>query len=499
MIQFREIAVALAAIPVLVFLLVTGGIVLLSAWSRRGDIQSYGLLVALRILVGYGRRDGGGGRVGFRRRLLPVSAQNFIAMVGTALGVWALVVVLSVMGGFESDLKGKIVRFSPHVTVRPGDDPSGDIARNITLALSDSIPHATAVESYAEGEAMLTSSTNMSPGLILRGLDAGGRFEGLWLKPTATADALESLRNPVRLLSDRELGFRRRTATAPQVAEDDALAMPAIPSAPRRTGRVHPAILLGEELAHSLSVTIGDEVTAVIPDGDIGPAGVRPRTRNLRVAGTFMTGMYEYDLRTAYLSTGDLQELFLLGGPNRVGVILDDVDNLLPSTAVIEANPAVAGAEVRSVAQTNRSLFSALKIEKIAMFLVLGLVILVAAFNVFGSLTLVTLEKTRDLAVLRSLGGTGGGVRGIFLVLGGVIGTVGTVSGLVVGLLTCAYIDVSGITLPAEYYLRTVPVQVRPVEMVVVFVSAIAACLLAAVIPANAAARLSPSEGLRND
>ncbi|MBM4396932.1 MAG: ABC transporter permease, partial [Deltaproteobacteria bacterium] len=157
------------------------------------------------------------------------------------------------------------------------------------------------------------------------------------------------------------------------------------------------------------------------------------------------------------------------------------------------------GGEVRTVAQVNRSLFSALKVEKIAMFCVLGLVILVAAFNIFGSLVLVTMEKTRGLAVMQSLGATRAGIRRVFLVLGAVIGGVGTAAGLLLGLATCAYVAIADIRLPSEYYLRSLPVEVRPGEISAVIAVALLAALVATRLRELTMHDLTPAEGLRND
>jgi len=502
---------------VLVSLLVTGLLRILRRVSEAGATQSWQLLLALRILVGF--RDERPGRL---RRWIPVSGQNFIAMVGTAIGVWALIVVLSVMGGFEADLKGKIVRHSPTITVEPPESPEptpehgvasgrsmpASASARVAALASDlaATPRATATEAFVESEAMLTSPTNMSPGMVIRGLAAGGALERLWLEPTTMPKALRGLKDPLRLLSDREMGFRKKPveaaaegpARAPQTAEDGG--MPIIVADAGRSGRLLPGILLGEELGRSLAVGTGDEVIVVVPDGDVGPTGVRPRTRTFRVAGTFASGLYEHDLKTAYVAIEEAEALFLLAAPNRVAVMLDDVDGLAPAEAAVRDIVAGdGGGEVRTVAQANRSLFSALLVEKIAMFLVLGLVILVAAFNVFGSLVLITMEKSRDVAVLRSLGATRDGVRSVFLGLGMVIGAVGTGAGLLLGLGTCGYIVFAGIRLPAEYYLRTLPVEVRLGEVVLVAVAALGSALLATIYPATSVAKPSPADGLRND
>jgi len=487
----KLLLVILAAI-LLVSILVTLLLLALKALARFRGFSSLGLMVALRILVGY-QREGHP----LISRLFPVSAQNMIAMVGTAIGVWALIVVLSVMGGLEADLKGKILRHSPHLTIRPKDMAEHPEQMDALVQTLAATPHVTAVEPMVEAEAMLTSAVNMSPGLIIRGIRPGGQLEERWLGPTSDRPAIAALSNPVLLVPDRELGFRQPGAVEENAPLDEV--MPAIPTSPRR-GRVRPAIILGEELAHSLSVTTGDRVTAVVADGDVGPTGVRPRTRDFRVAGQFTSGMYEYDLRAAYLSEQDARDLFVLGGPNVIAVMLDDISELdrvaEAATGIIAAS---GGGEVRTVAQVNRSLFSALKVERIAMFCVLGLVILVAAFNIFGSLVLITMEKTRDMAVLESLGATRRVVRRIYTFLGAVIGMVGAFAGLILGLSTCAYVAVADIRLPSEYYLRSLPVEVRPGEILAVVAIALCASLAATRLRELTLRELTPAEGLRND
>lgn len=501
LVPILELAGVLAAAVLLVSGLVGMCVVAIRRGVGRGMLRSYRWLLALRILVGY-RREGGG----VAARLLPVSSQNFIAMVGTAIGVWALIVVLSVMGGFEADLKGKIVRHSPHVEVFAGASGPGAGGRADPIdpgveARLRAVRHVVAAEAYVVGEAMVTSSVNMSPGMTLVGVRPGGDLEARWLRAVSDPITVASLHAPVLAMSDREIGFRTRGepgegAVAAKPAED---AMPPLPARlGDRRGRVVPGIVLGEELARGLSVATGDTVSVVIPDGDVGPMGMRPRIRTFRVAGTFMSGLYEYDLRTAFLTLEAAENLLQIERPNRIGVLLDDVDHLDEAAADVRAIVGPA-AEVRTVARTHRALFSALKVEKVAMFLVLGLVILVAAFNIFGSLVLITLEKTRDIAVIRCLGATRRGVRAVFLILGGVIGAVGTTAGLILGLAACAYIRWTGIRLPSEYYLRTLPVEVRADEVALVVLAALGAALVATLYPAGMAARLSPADGLRND
>jgi lipoprotein-releasing system permease protein len=264
--------------------------------------------------------------------------------------------------------------------------------------------------------------------------------------------------------------------------------------------RIRPGILLGIELARSLGVADGDEVMVIVPDGDVGPTGVKPATRTFRVAGTFMSGLYEYDLKTAFVLKDEGKNLFFTSNPERIAMMVSDMNRLDQiAEAVGGVVTDIPAARVRTVAQTNRSLFSALMVERIAMFLVLGLVILVAAFNVFGSLLLITMEKTRDIAVLRSMGVTRGGIRAVYFMIGSTIGLTGTISGVLLGLGTCFYIKTAGIKLPSEYYLDRLPVSVSSLDVILVAVAALGAALIATIYPTSAVASVSPSDGLRND
>jgi lipoprotein-releasing system permease protein len=504
--------------------------------SERGHVKSWKLMLALRFLLGFKEE-----KLTWFRRLIPVAGQNFIAMTGTAIGVWALIVVLSVMSGFENDLKEKIIRYNPHITIERCAQAANDFedAGNCADLVEKirKIDGITQAESYIHGEAMIASSTNMGPGTTVRGIEEGGALEQFWLGDSTTAGARNAIAHPELVMSDRDLGFKSAAAAADETAPDaetaaaDETAEPAgmagtaaeaapeaaaeaapeaaatvktvnVPSIIESTDqvRIRPGILLGIELARSLGVADGDEVMVIVPDGDVGPTGVKPATRTFRVAGTFMSGLYEYDLKTAFVLKDEGKNLFFTSNPERIAMMVSDMNRLDQiAEAVGGVVTDIPAARVRTVAQTNRSLFSALMVERIAMFLVLGLVILVAAFNVFGSLLLITMEKTRDIAVLRSMGVTRGGIRAVYFMIGSTIGLTGTISGVLLGLGTCFYIKTAGIKLPSEYYLDRLPVSVSSLDVILVAVAALGAALIATIYPTSAVASVSPSDGLRND
>jgi lipoprotein-releasing system permease protein len=442
--------------------------------------------VALRFLLGYR----GEGRI---RGFIPVSHQNFIAMVGTAIGTWALVVVLSVMAGFEADLKNKIVWFSPHFTVKADESTlDGRFDPNKVATLLGSLDGVEVCEPFVHGEVMLTSSSNMAPGTNLYGVEPSGGLFRQWFLRLGKEGLKRVMKAPVLLLPDREMGFGARGEEA---REDDTLSPKGKPPL-----KVLPPVILGFELAQSLAVEEGDEVSVVVPNGDIGPTGVRPRVKRFRVAGIIATGLYDYDLRTAYTTLGAAKDLFYLETPNQVGGMVREISMLGNVVTQIEKVQKDLGiVEISTVTDTHGSLFSALKVEKIAMFLVLGLVVLVAAFNVFGSLLLVTMERGRDIAVLRGMGATSKEVGAIFVSIGSLVGLVGGAAGIILGLLVCMYVRFSGIELPSQYYLRTLPVEIRWGEVLLTYAAALLCVVVASLYPALIAGRILPAQGLRND
>lgn len=261
--------------------------------------------------------------------------------------------------------------------------------------------------------------------------------------------------------------------------------------------RVHPAILLGRELANSLRVEVGHEVRLISPEGEVGPTGVRPKASTFVVAGVFSTGMYEFDLKLAYVQLADAQRFFNLGASlNRIEVRVDDPTR---TSEVVERIEAVVPADLEALdwKVMNRNLFSALKLEKIAMFFILGFIILVASFNILASLAMLIQEKSKEIAILKSMGATNQGVMRSFLVLGTFLGLIGSFCGTGMGLGLCLVLEVVGIPLPKEYYIELIPVEVNWLEVLAAAAAALGICLVATIYPSRTASRLHPVEGLR--
>lgn len=283
----------------------------------------------------------------------------------------------------------------------------------------------------------------------------------------------------------------------PLPGEDDGK-MPGFDTEPAPARKL-PGLIVGPELAKSLQVSIGDEVNVVSPQGEIGPMGRMPKSRPFRVVGIFYTGMYEYDANFAYTRIEDAQDFTSYEGVKGVELKASDVDQAVEIAGTIKQRLGDKY-EVLDWMEMNRSLFYALKLEKIAMFVVLTFIILVASFSIIAMLIMIVIEKGREIALLKSLGASDAGIMRTFIFQGTVIGMVGAMIGLGLGLLICYLLMTFGFPLNSEvYYISTLPVDMDPAEVVSIVVCAIGISMLATIYPSIQAARLKPVDGLRDD
>jgi lipoprotein-releasing system permease protein len=261
----------------------------------------------------------------------------------------------------------------------------------------------------------------------------------------------------------------------------------------------YPGVILGRELAKTLHVFIGDEITLISPLGDLGPMGVMPRSRRFRVAAIFYSGMYEYDSSYAYTLIDVAQDfLDLPGHVTSIDVKVDEAEK------VELVRPAVAAAlgrgdlRARDWKEMNKNLFSALKLEKIATFVILSLAIAVASFCIICTLLLMVTEKSKEIAILKAVGASDGAILRTFMAEGLLIGGIGTILGVLTGWVLCSGLLQFGVRLdPEVYYVDRLPIEVNPGDYLLVALSALVITILATVYPALAASRLRPVEGIR--
>ncbi len=419
----------------------------------------------------------------FRRERMPATLlMTLISIGGVAIGVWALTVVLSVMSGFEADLKRKILGHNAHgMVLTYGQDAFDDWHRVRQKVLG--VAGVAGATPFLYNEVMLSAGQNLT-GAILKGIDT---------------DTVGTVTDLPRNVEEGDLAWIRAPEKIPRPARDpEGLGAPET-GRPSRGERVLPGIVVGRELARSLRVFVGDQVNVVSPFGDLGPAGPQPKSRPFRVAAIFYSGMYEYDSKFAYMDLTEGQRFFGTGETvTGLELKVHDVDTA--RTVMGRVVFALGGWPYRAKdwGELNRSLFSALQMEKVVMAVILGFIVLVASFIIVATLIMLVLEKTKEIAVLKSMGAGVPSVMKIFVAEGVIIGAVGTAFGLILGYGSCLLIDRVGIPLdPEVYYISNLPVLIEPAQFTLAALGALLLSYLATIYPATKAARLRPVDGLR--
>jgi len=413
-------------------------------------VSPYELAVGLR----YTRARRGAGRNTF------ISFIALMSMAGIALGVAALIVVLSVMNGFQDELRTRILSVASHIEIR-GTPSIVDDAAVARTALED--PRVRAAAPYILGQAML-SADGVNRGALVRGID------------------------PAREATVADIGQHMRAGSL------DALK-------PGGFG-----IVLGADLARALGVRLGDPVIVITPQGTFTAAGTLPRVKSFTLVGVFEVGMYEFDSGLALINIEDAKKLYRLDGVSGVRLKLDDLF-IAPSVARELAGTLRVDAEIRDWTQSHANFFRAVQIEKRVMFIILTLIITVAAFNIVSAQVMTVTDKQADIAILRTLGASPGSITAIFMIQGALIGMIGTLIGVVGGIALALNV---GTVLPAlerlfnvqfldktVYYISELPSDLQRGDVVTIAVIALVLALAATIYPARRAARVNPAEALR--
>ena len=443
---------------------------------------------------------------------------SVLSMAGVAVSSCALCSVTSIMGGFGADLKRKILNNNAHIIVdvtRPGgfsnwEDKLGTIRAAIE-------PHGGKATPVAGGDAMGSSASNTA-GTLVRGIDPKTIGDVIDLEKNIEVGRFEYLTSPDKLAelpADEVIG--RGPGGEPTFKGPDMRGSPDIDPSLRqffkRDVKVLPGVIIGKELAKSLHILVGDEMSLLSPIGELGPTGVIPRTRRFRVAAIFYSGMYEYDATHAYVLMEDAQKLFSLRDVDSHIDKITNIDIRVPDAEKVKelrgfVDAAIAnmpvdgskGAEIRARdwMEMNKNLFSALKLEKLATFIILSIAIAVASFCIVCTLLLMVTEKGKEIAILKALGATNGAIMRTFMLEGVVIGGIGTVFGVGTALATCTGLAWFGVRLdPDVYYIDRLPVNVNPSDYALVALAALVICTIATIYPAKTASELHPLEGLR--
>ena len=392
-----------------------------------------------------------------KRKQRFISVITIISVLGVMVGVMALVVVLSVMNGFRSDLMSKILGVNSHVLVL---NLSGTFNGYQEVAEKvEKMDGVVAITPFVYTQVMLNNSGRVS-GAVLRGVDPKSAARVVSFDKMIKEGSLSSL-------SEAENGI--------------------------------PSIIIGSELAKQIGASTGSLVTVISPEGKLTPLGRTPNTKRFKVTAIFDSGMYEYDASMVYISLGEAQRFLALG---------DSVTGLELKVKEVYQSDIIARNIQKSLGYPywtkdwklmNRSLFSALKLEKLTMFIILTMIVLVGALNIISTLVMVVMEKTRDIAILRAMGASARSIMSIFMLQGILVGVIGTIAGLLAGLGLCHLLSrYKFINLPADvYYISKLPVLVSYPDVTIVAVAAVVISFFATLYPAWYASRLNPVESFQ--
>ena len=391
-----------------------------------------------------------------------ISFISGVSMLGIALGVAALIIVLSVMNGFQREVRDRMLSVVSHIEIYAQDGAALPDAAH-TLLQARQNPQVVGAAPFIAAQALLARGEDMR-GVLVRGIDPV-------LEPEVT-----------------ELGNPEQRAALQRL----------------QTGKF--GVVLGSELARALGVRVGDPVTLIAPSGQLTPAGVVPRLKQMEVLGTFDSGHFEYDSTLALVHWEDAARIFRLEGPSGVRLKLRDLHQARAVAADLQTALG-AGVYVRDWSQQNRTWFAAVQVEKRMMFIILTLIVAVAAFNLVSTLVMTVTDKRADIAILRTLGASPASIMGIFVVQGAMVGVIGTLTGLLLGLGVALHIDVivpaiehalGASFLPKDIYLISrMPSEPQSGDIVPIAIISLVLSFVATIYPSWRASQVNPAEALR--
>jgi len=393
-----------------------------------------------------------------KKRFGTISLNTFISIAGVVIGVATSIITLSVMTGMQGYFRDKILSAVPHVVVM---DHSGGGTRDMMAleAKVSRVPHVVATTQFIYNQSMLTAKDRVQ-GVVVRGIDPKNEGRVTSLQKNMTEGSLMDL---------------------------------------EARGRKLPGIVIGEDLARKFGAIIGDTLTMVNPLGEETSIGIVPKMKKFELVGIFDAGMYDYNTGFVYISIPAAQKFFNM--PGRVSGIEVRVDEVYRADKIAASIQSEAGFPyfTRNWIEMNKNFFSALKLEKIGMSLILVVIIIVASFNIIGTLTMIVMEKSREIAILKSMGASGGSIMKIFMFAGLVIGVVGTIIGSVIGYSAVSIITKSDlISLPRDVYqVSHLPLFISTLDVLFISLTALGISFLATLYPSWQAARQDPVEVLR--
>jgi lipoprotein-releasing system permease protein len=405
----------------------------------------YELFIAMRYLLA-------------KRKQAYISLISFISVLGVGVGVMAVLIAMALMTGLQKELRERIVGSSAHVYVFKVGEGIQDIPAEVKKLMG--VPRVIGAAPAVVGKGMLATGVDQQNAAVtIKGIDPALEVNVTDIRAAMREGSLDAIRS------------------GPEEMD---------------------GIILGIDLAATLEVKVGDTVRLLTPDQILTPFALMPRTRTFKVAGIFSLGLFEFDSEYALVELAVAQRVFGKDQPNFMQVRLDD---MFASRGVAEDIPRRLGDDyaTQDWAQMNKSLFSALWLEKMAISITIGLIIMVAALNIIGTLVLLVMDKSRDIAILKTMGTSAASIRRIFMLQGLIIGFVGTAAGTIAGCTLIFILDrYQLIQIPIDVYqISFVPFTLLPLDLLAVVVAAILICFVATIYPSRQASKLDPAQALR--
>ncbi len=393
-----------------------------------------------------------------KKRYGTVSLNTFISIAGVVIGVATSIITLAVMTGFQGYFRDKILSAMPHIVVMEFSG-AGVKDQKALQEKVERIAHVKATTPFIYGQSMVTSSDRMQ-GVVVRGID-----------PTTEVNVTDLAKNMTHgSLNDLHVAEKKL-----------------------------PGIIIGEDLARKLAVSTGDTITMVNPLGEESSMGVIPKMRKFSLVGTFDAGMYDYNTGFVYIALSEAQKFFDM--PGKVSGVQVRIDDIYQADAIAKAIQASVGYPfyTRNWMEMNKNFFSALLLEKIGMSLILVVIIIVASFNIIGTLTMIVMEKSREIAILKSMGSPARSIMNIFMFAGVAIGSLGTLIGTVIGYGAVAVIVKTDIiALPKDVYqVSHLPLSISGFDVFLIALTSVMICFAATIYPSWQAAKQDPVEVLR--
>ncbi len=411
-----------------------------------------------------------------KRRQRTISLNTVVSIAGITMGVAALIGTLGIMTGFKEDLQEKILGTTSHVIVQDRHrEEMADYDRLVQDVTA--LPNVVAATPFVYRQVLLSSQAAVQ-GVVLRGIDPAREVEVTELGNNISSGSLMDL--------------KAVEASPPSPAELQGGQSGELAPTPVSRG-----IVLGKELSRRLGAYVGGTVNVVSPVGQVSAVSIVPKIRTFKVVAIFESGMYEYDSSLAYIALEEAQKFFNMG--DRVTGIEVKVDDIFRADRIADSIEASLGFGfvARDWMQLNKNLFSALKLEKTMMFLLLVLITVVAAFNIVSTLTMIVTEKQREIAILKTMGATRKSIMRIFMLNGLVIGLTGTAIGIPLGYTFLWLIQTYWTFDPTVYYISRVPVKIQALDVALVSISAVFISFAATLLPSRQAAKLDPAAALR--